>query len=94
MLEDIKCGFQLSFERGVRFMNITLVRGFGKCIECGNMTSYQMWVGKMQFYFCDRCTEKLYYTAHNFLYENKEAFKLKEMKNQTKQLIKRGTTIK
>ena len=72
-------------------MNITLVRGFGKCIECGNITSYQMWVGKMQFYFCDRCTEKLYYTAHNFLYENKEAFKLKEIENQTKQLIKRGT---
>ena len=36
-------------------MNILLVRGFGKCIECGNMTSYQMWIGKMQFYFCDKC---------------------------------------
>lgn len=62
-------------------MNILLVRGFGKCIECGNMTSYQMWVGKMQFYFCDKCVQEMYHKSYEFLYKNNENFKLKETEN-------------
>ncbi len=71
-------------------MKIELVRGIGKCIECGNMTSYQMWIGKMQFYFCDKCVQEIYYKSHEFLYKNNEYFKLKEKENETKELIKRG----
>jgi hypothetical protein len=69
-------------------MNILLVRGFGKCIECDNMTSYQMWVGKMQFYFCNKCIQELHYKTYGFLYKNNEYFKFKEMENKTKELIK------
>jgi len=69
-------------------MNILLVRGFGKCIGCGNMTSYQMWIGKMQFYFCDKCIQELHYKTYGFLYKNNEYFKFKEMENKTKELIK------
>ena len=71
-------------------MTITLVRGFGKCIECGKMTSYQLWIGKMQFFLCDKCIQDLYYKSHEFLYNN-EYFKIKEMENNTKDLIKIGT---
>ena len=53
-------------------MNVTLVRGIGKCIECGNMTSTQLWLGKMQFYFCDKCIQEMYYKSHEFLYKNNE----------------------
>lgn len=69
-------------------MQVTLVRGFGECVECGNLTSYQMWVGKMQFFFCDKCIQELYLKSHTFLYENNEYFKLKEMENKTKELVK------
>lgn len=51
-------------------MKITLVRGFGKCIECGEITSYQLWVGKMQFYFCKDCIDKLSKESVNII-ENK-----------------------
>ena len=71
-------------------MQITLVNGTGKCIECGNLTSYQMWLGKMQFFFCDRCIQELYYKSYAFLYENNEYFRLKEIENKTKELIKKG----
>ena len=47
-------------------MKILLVRGFGKCIECGKTTSTQMWVGKMQFYFCEDCVNKLSKEAVRF----------------------------
>lgn len=69
-------------------MNILLVHGFGKCIECGNMTSYQMWIGKMQFYFCDKCVQEMHHKSYEFLYKNNEYFKLKEMENKTKELVK------
>ena len=60
-------------------MNILLVRGLGKCIECGNMTSYQMWIGKMQFYFCDKCVQEIHHKSYEFLDKNNE---LKEMESQ------------
>ena len=44
-------------------MNISIVNGFGKCIECGKHTSYQMWVGKMQFFFCEYCIKNIADTA-------------------------------
>lgn len=72
-------------------MQLTLVRGTGKCIECGNTTSYQMWVGKMQFYFCDKCVHNLYHKSYDFLIKQNEYFKAKQMENQAKELIKRGT---
>lgn len=40
-------------------MTITLVRGFGKCIDCGKMTSIQLWLGKMQFFYCKDCAAEL-----------------------------------
>lgn len=65
-------------------MDIVFVRGFGKCIECGNMTSYQMWIGKMQFYFCDKCIQEFHYKTYGFLYKNNEYFKFKKMENKTR----------
>ena len=69
-------------------MNVTLVRGIGKCIECGNMTSTQLWLGKMQFYYCNKCIEELYLQSHSFLYKNNEYFKIKELENKAKDLVK------
>ena len=74
-------------------MNIELVRGFDKCVECGKMTSYCIWFHKLDFYICNNCIQNLYYKSHDFLYKNNEAFKLKEIENQTKELIKRGTPL-
>ena len=48
-------------------MKITSVNGYGKCIECGNETSIQMWIGKMQFYFCDHCVNRLSTEAKIFI---------------------------
>lgn len=40
-------------------MTITLVHGFGKCIDCGKMTSIQLWLGNMQFFYCKDCAAEL-----------------------------------
>ena len=74
-------------------MTIKLVRGFGKCVECGKTTSYNIWFDKLNFYICENCIQNFYYKSYDFLYKNNEAFKLKEIENQTKELIKRGTTL-
>ena len=74
-------------------MNIELVRGFGKCVECGKMTSYCVWFNKLDFYICKSCIQNLYYKSYDFCIKNNEAFKLKEIENQTKELIKRRTPL-
>ena len=74
-------------------MTIELVRGFGKCVECGKATSYNIWLYKIDFYICENCIQNLHYKLYDFLYKNNEAFKLKEIENQTKELIKRGTPL-
>lgn len=53
-------------------MNILLVRGFGKCIECGNMTSIQLWLGKMQFFYCKDCATELSKDIVQFLEKEDE----------------------
>ncbi len=74
-------------------MTIELVRGFGKCVECGKMTSYCIWFDKLDFYICKHCIQNLYYTSHDFCIKHTEAFELKEIENQTNELIKRGTLL-
>ena len=58
-------------------MKILLVRGFGKCIECGSMTSYQMWIGKMQFFLCETCVNKLSVESTRFMNDYKIKIMLK-----------------
>lgn len=71
-------------------MKFELVNGTGKCIECGKMTSYQLWIGKMQFYLCDHCIQDIHSKSYCFLYQNNEYFKLKEKENEIKKLVKRS----
>ena len=54
-------------------MKFELVNGTGKCIECGKMTSYQLWIGKMQFYLCNNCIQDIHSKSYCFLYQNNEA---------------------
>ena len=38
-------------------MQLGLVRGFGKCVNCGQMTSYNLWFtySKGEYYICKNC---------------------------------------
>lgn len=76
-------------------MRIELVRGIGKCIECGKTTSYIIaFNDSHRFeYFCDTCVQEMFHKSYEFLYKNNEYFKLKEKENETKKLIKRGRRI-
>ncbi len=58
-------------------MKILFVNGHGKCIECGKDTSAQMWIGKMQFFFCEACINKLSVESTRFMNE----YKIKIMQN-------------
>ena len=52
-------------------MKILPVNGHGKCIECGRITTTQMWIGKMQFFFCENCVDKLSKESTRFMNDYK-----------------------
>lgn len=52
-------------------MKILPVNGNGKCIECGKMTTTQMWIGRMQFFFCEKCVSDLSVESTRFMGEYK-----------------------
>lgn len=53
-------------------MKILPVKGGGKCIECGKTTTTQMWVGRMQFFFCEKCVSDLSVESTRFMNEYKK----------------------
>ena len=58
-------------------MKILPVNGHGKCIECGRETDIQMWLGRMQFFFCETCINKLSKESTRFMND----YKIKLMQN-------------
>ena len=63
-------------------MKITSVNGHGECIECGKETSTQMWIGRMQFYFCETCVNKLSVESTRFMNDYK--IKIMNMMSKSK----------
>lgn len=63
-------------------MKILSVNGHGKCIECGKETSTQMWIGRMQLFFCETCVNKLSVESTSFMNDYK--IKIMHMMSKSK----------